>query len=42
MLSFFRCHAGKKIVEYVEVLLARGGARYTIAFEIIIERLDAG
>jgi len=41
MLSFFRCRTSKKIVEYVEVPLARGGARYAIALEIVIERLDA-
>lgn len=41
MLSFFRRRTGKKIVEYVEVPLARGGTRYAIAFEIIIKRLDA-
>ena len=41
MLSFFRCRTSKKIVEYVEVPLARGGTRYSIALEIVIERLDA-
>jgi hypothetical protein len=42
MLSFFRCRTSKKIIEYVEVPLARGGTCYAIAFEIVIERLDAG
>jgi hypothetical protein len=41
MLSYFRHRTSKKIVEYVEVPLARGGTSYAIAFEIVIERLDA-
>ena len=41
MLSFFRCRTCEKIVEYVEVPLARGSTRYAIALEIVIERLDA-
>jgi len=41
MLSFFHCHTSKTIVEYVKVLLARGGTRYAIVLEIVIERLDA-
>jgi hypothetical protein len=41
VLSFFRCRTSKNLVEYVEVPLARGGTRYAIAFEIVIERLDA-
>jgi len=41
ILSFFRCRTSKKIVEYVEVPLARGGTRYAIALEIVIECLDA-
>jgi hypothetical protein len=40
MLSLLRCRTSKKIVEYVEVPLARGGTRYAIALEIVIERLD--
>jgi hypothetical protein len=35
------CCTSKKIVEYVEVLLARGGTCYMIVFEIVIECLDA-
>jgi hypothetical protein len=42
MLSFFRRRTGKKVVKYVEVPLARGGTRYAIAFEVVIERLNAG
>ncbi len=41
MLSSFRCRTSKKIVEYAEVPLARGGTRYAIVLEIEIERLDA-
>jgi hypothetical protein len=41
MLSYFRRQTSKKIVEYVEVPLARGGTSYAIAFEIVIKRLDA-
>jgi hypothetical protein len=29
MLSFFRCRTSKKIIEYVEVPLARGSTRYS-------------
>jgi hypothetical protein len=42
MLSFFRRRTGKKVVKNVEVPLARGGTRYAIAFEVVIERLNAG
>ena len=41
MLSFFWCCTGEKIVEYVEVPLARRGTCYAVAFEIVIERFDA-
>jgi hypothetical protein len=41
MLSFFGRRTSKKIVEYVEVPLAGWGTCYAVAFEIVIERLDA-
>jgi hypothetical protein len=41
VLSFFWCSTGEEIVEYVEVPLARRGTCYAVAFEIVIERLDA-
>jgi hypothetical protein len=41
MLSYFRRRTSKKIVEYVKVPLARGGTSYVIAFERVIECLDA-
>jgi hypothetical protein len=41
VLSFFWCCTSKKIVEYVEIPLARRGTCYAVAFEIVIERLDA-
>jgi hypothetical protein len=36
---FWRC-TGEKIVEYVEIPLARGGTCYAVAFEIVVEGLD--
>jgi hypothetical protein len=41
VLSFFWCCASNKIVEYVEIPLARRGTSYTVAFEVVIEGLNA-
>jgi hypothetical protein len=41
VLSFFWCCTSNKIVEYVEIPLARRGTSYTVAFEIVIEGLNA-
>jgi hypothetical protein len=41
VLSFFWCRTSEKVVEYVKIPLARRGTCYAVAFEIVIERLDA-